>query len=118
MHRKCYFFVKNDLRTYDNMWRIVIGQGDYCTSGCLLDYNNLKSYYKMIAIDLNKEHTLDADPKAIQQINWTPVGSNLLSSVCQGIFLEFRHATFPALAGISCRWSLYNSQILPGLNIL
>ena len=25
----------------------------------------------MIAIDLSKQHTLDADPKAIQQINFT-----------------------------------------------
>ena len=26
----------------------------------------------MIAIDLSKHHALDADPKAIQQINFTP----------------------------------------------
>ena len=30
-----------------------------------------KNYYKMIAIDLSKQQTLDADPKAIQQINFT-----------------------------------------------
>ena len=30
-----------------------------------------KNYYKMIAIDLIKQQTLDADPKAIQQINFT-----------------------------------------------
>ena len=27
--------------------------------------------YKMIAVDLNKQKALDADPKAIQQINFT-----------------------------------------------
>ena len=42
---------------------------DY-TTGCLLDYTYFKKYYKMIAIDLNKQ-VLDADPKAIQQINFT-----------------------------------------------
>ena len=30
-----------------------------------------QNYYKMIAIDLNKQQALDADPKAIQQINFT-----------------------------------------------
>ena len=28
--------------------------------------------YKMIAVDLSKQQALDADPKAIQQINFTP----------------------------------------------
>ena len=37
---------------------------------CLLDYNYFKKYYKVIAIDLSKQQALDADPKAIQQINF------------------------------------------------
>ena len=37
----------------------------------LLDYIHFKSYYKMIAIDLSKQQAVDADPKAIQQINFT-----------------------------------------------
>ena len=28
--------------------------------------------YKMIGVDLSKQQVLDADPKAIQQINFTP----------------------------------------------
>ena len=40
-------------------------------SGCLLHYIYLKNYYKMIAVDLSKQQALDADPKAIQQINFT-----------------------------------------------
>ena len=31
----------------------------------------LKKYYKLIAIDLSKQQKLDADPKSIQQINFT-----------------------------------------------
>ena len=31
----------------------------------------LKHYYRMIAIDLSKEKALDAEPKAMQQINFT-----------------------------------------------
>ena len=30
-----------------------------------------KKYYKMIAIDLNKQQALDADPKAMEQINFS-----------------------------------------------
>ena len=37
----------------------------------MLDYNYFTNYYRMIAIDLSKEHALDADPKAMQQINFT-----------------------------------------------
>ena len=41
------------------------------TTGCLSDYIYVKNYYKMIAIDLSKQQALNADPKAIQQINFT-----------------------------------------------
>ena len=63
--------VKNNLIAYDNNRKITTGQGDDFTTGCLLDYNYLNNYFKMIAIDLSKQQALDADPKAIQQINFT-----------------------------------------------
>ena len=34
--------VKNNLRTYDSIWKIAIGQGDDYTTGCLVDYNYFK----------------------------------------------------------------------------
>ena len=36
-----------------------------------VDYSYFKDHYKMIAVDLSKRQALDADPKAIQQINAT-----------------------------------------------
>ena len=63
--------VKNILRTYDRIQKIAIGQGDDYTTGCLIGYNYLKYYYKMIAIDFSQQQALDADPKAIQQISFT-----------------------------------------------
>ena len=71
--RKTFFDqpVKNDKVTYENIGKITIGQGDDYTTGCLLDYTCFKKYYKMIAIDLSKQQVLDADPKSIQQINFT-----------------------------------------------
>ena len=58
--------VKNDLMTFENIQNIATGQGDDYTTVCLLHYSYLKSYYKMIAIDLRKQQALDADPKAMQ----------------------------------------------------
>ena len=63
--------VKNDKVTFENIRKIAIGEGDDYTTGCLLDYTYFKKYYKMIAIDLSKQQGLDADPKAIQEINFT-----------------------------------------------
>ena len=63
--------VKSDMRTYDNIRKIETGQGDDYITGCLLDYNYFNKHYKMIAIDLNKQQALDAEPKVIQQINFT-----------------------------------------------
>ena len=36
----------------------------------MLDYTYFKKY-KMIAVDLSKQQALDADPRAIQQIEFT-----------------------------------------------
>ena len=63
--------IKNNRVTYDNIRKIATGQGDDYTTGCLLDYPYFKDTYKMIAVDLSKQQVLDADPKAIQQINFT-----------------------------------------------
>ena len=56
--------VKNNLITYDKIRKVATGQGDDCTTGCLLDYNYFNNFYKMIAIELSKLQVLDAVPKA------------------------------------------------------
>ena len=63
--------INNDYKTYENIFKIATGNGDDHTTGCLLDYPYFKENYKMIAIDLSKQQALDADPRAIQQINFT-----------------------------------------------
>ena len=35
-----------------------------------MDYNYFRNFYKIITIDLSNQQTPDADPKAIQQINF------------------------------------------------
>ena len=63
--------IKNNKVTYDNIRKIATGQGDDYTTGSLLDYPYLADTYKIIAVDLSKQQALDADPGAIQQINFT-----------------------------------------------
>ena len=63
--------VNSNLKTYENIRRIAADQGDDYTTGCLLDYSYFKEHYKMIVKDLSKQQVLDADPRAIQQINFT-----------------------------------------------
>ena len=58
-------------RTYKNIRKIATGQGDDYTIGCLLNYFYFKENYKLLTIDLSKQQTLNADPRAIQQINFT-----------------------------------------------
>ena len=63
--------VKDNKVTYENIRKIATGKGDDYTTGCLLDYPYFKDSYKVIAIDVSKQQPLDADPRAIQQINFT-----------------------------------------------
>ena len=45
--------IKNNKVTYVNIRKIATGQGDDYTTGCLLNYQYIKDYYKMIA---NNKH--------------------------------------------------------------
>ena len=49
---------------------MLLSKDDY-TPVCLLNYHYFKEHCKIIAIDLSKQQALDADPRAIQQINFT-----------------------------------------------
>ena len=52
-----FFFdspVKSSIITYDSILKIATGEGDDCTTGCLLDYYYFKEYYNKIAVDLSK----------------------------------------------------------------
>ena len=48
----------------------MIGKGEDYTTGSLRDYNYFKEYYKLGAVDLSKQKELDADLRAIQQIEF------------------------------------------------
>ena len=63
--------INSMIKTYENIRKIATDPGDDYTTSCLLYCSYFKDHYKMIAIDLRKQQALDADPRAIQQINFT-----------------------------------------------
>ena len=61
--------INDSIRKYDEI-RKIAGKGDNYSTGCLLDYDYFKKNYQLIAVDLSKQRELDADPRAIQQIEF------------------------------------------------
>ena len=79
-------------------------KGDDYTTACLLNYLYFKKYYKLIAIDLTKQEKLYADPKTMQQINFTgnldrPEGSTMFFIIEEAkvIVLAFSKGTVEVL---------------------
>ena len=62
--------VESDIEKYRELKKVMIGKGEDYTTGSLLDYNYFTSHYKLVAVDLSKQKELDADPRAIQQIEF------------------------------------------------
>ena len=61
----------NDLiKQHSEIRKTATGQGDDYTTGCLLDYQYFKVHYNLIEVDLSKQKELDADSRAIQQIQF------------------------------------------------
>ena len=61
--------IESDIEKYRELKKVMIGKGDY-TTGSLLDYNYFDKHYKLVAVDLSKQKELDANPRAIQQIEF------------------------------------------------
>ena len=91
--------INSDLKTYDNIRRIATGQGDDYRTGCLLNYSYFKENYKMIAIDLNNQQALDADSRAIQQINFTANLARVGNTTMFFVIEEVKETVFEFLQG-------------------
>ena len=62
--------IENDMEKYRELKKEMIGKGEDYTTGSLLDYDYFLKHYKLVAVDLSKQKELDADPRAIQQIEF------------------------------------------------
>ena len=105
--------IDSDLKTYESIRRIATSQGDDYTTGCLLDCSYFKDHYEMITIDLSKQQVLDADPKAIQQINFTENLDRAGNTIMFFIIEKAKETVFWLLAR-SCK-SFVNAILLGGL---
>ena len=62
--------INSDIKRYEEIWKLITGQGEDYITGCLLDYDYIKNHYRLIAADLRRQKELGAGPKAIQQIEF------------------------------------------------
>ena len=62
--------IESNIEKYRQLKKVMIGKGEDYTTGSLLDYNYFKKHYKLVAVDLSKQKELDADPRAIQQLEF------------------------------------------------
>ena len=62
--------IESDIEKYRELTKVMIGKGEDNTTGSLLDFHYFNKHYKLVAIDLSKQKELDADPRAIQQIEF------------------------------------------------
>ena len=62
--------IESDIEKYRELCEKRTGKGEDYPTGSLLDYNYFIKHYKLVAVDLSKQKGLDADPRAIQQIEF------------------------------------------------
>ena len=60
--------IESDIEKYRELKKVMIGKEEDYTTGSLLDYDYFNQHHKLIAVDLLDK--LDADPRAIQQIEF------------------------------------------------
>ena len=62
--------IESDIEKYRELKKVMIGKGEDYTTRSLLDFNYFDKHYKLVAVNLSKQKELDADPRAIQQIEF------------------------------------------------
>ena len=62
--------IESDIEKYRELKKSMIGKGEDYATGSLLDFNYFDKHYKLVVIDLSKQKELDADPRAIQLIEF------------------------------------------------
>ena len=69
--------VESDIEKYRELKKVMTGKGEDYTTGSLLDYNYFKKHYKLVAVNSSKQKELDADLRAIQQVEFKyMIGTN------------------------------------------
>ena len=62
--------IESDIKKHRELKKVMTGKAEDYTTGSLLDYDYFKKNYKLVAVDLSKQKELDADTRAIQEIEF------------------------------------------------
>ena len=62
--------ISDERRKYDELRKVCTGNGDDYTTGSLFDYKFFKNHCNIVACSFSRQKELDADPRAIQQIEF------------------------------------------------
>ena len=57
--------IDSDIKRYGEIRKLTIGKGEDYATGCFLDYDYTRSYYRSKAVDLSRQKELNANPKTI-----------------------------------------------------
>ena len=47
--------IDSDIKRSEKIRKLTTGQGEYYTTGCLLDYDYIKNRYRFLAVDLRRQ---------------------------------------------------------------
>ena len=62
--------INDQIKKHNEIGKIATETVDGYKTGCLLDYQYFKNHHQLTSVDLSKQKELDADPRAIQQIEF------------------------------------------------
>ena len=51
----CDWAIDSDIKRYEEIRKLITGQVEDYTTGCLLDYDYIKNHYRLIAVDLSRQ---------------------------------------------------------------
>ena len=74
--------INDSVKQYGELRKTSTRQSDDYTTGYLLYFAYVEKSYRLSKVDLNKEKTLDADPRAFQQIIFTVKVSRAVIIYC------------------------------------
>ena len=60
----------SNVKRYEEIIKLKTGQSEDYTTECLLYYNYISNHCRLIGVDLSRQKELDADTKAIHQIEF------------------------------------------------
>ena len=76
--------VNSDIKRYKKNRTLRTGQGEDHISGCLLDYDYIKNYYRLIAVDLSKQKELYSVSKEFGEMKFVVKLKNVVSISSDG----------------------------------